>query len=454
MRSIGIKIFLSFWLTHALIFVVMGIWRDSRTEDTRLLEDVSREGVRAAAVYEEVGRAGCTALLSVVGRERRMEMALYAETGTLVCASSDAADGQLGTFVRSHAEDSTDEPDGDRRRVVAQVTGHKHGKYRMATVRRRDVGPPPDRPFPWDFWLIAVLVSGVVCFGLSRYLTRPLRDISKATRRLAEGDLSARAGSTLSPRLDEIGELVRDFDAMAERIAALIASQKQLLSDISHELRSPLARLQVAVELARRKAGPAAENDLNRIQGEADRMTDMIGQLLAVSRSESDVADRQFETFDLGEVVQGVVEDTNYEARTTDTPVVLEIRRVVTLEGDPELLASAVENVVRNAARYAPKGTPVEVLVTGDAGRAQVIVRDLGPGVEETALKDIFSPFFRVGSSRDRSSGGVGLGLSIAQRAVNLHKGHISAQNAESGGLVVTIDLPALTITTPVQAAS
>jgi signal transduction histidine kinase len=451
MRSIGIKIFLSFWLTHALIFVFMGIWRDSKFEGTRLIEDVSREGVRAAAVYEEVGQAGCTALLSVIGRERRITMALYAETGTLVCASSNTADAELGAFVRSHPEDVSVQTDDGRHRVVAQVTGHKHGRYRMASVRSRSAGPPPQRPFPWDFWLLAVFVSGVVCFWLARYLTRPLRDISKATRQLAEGDLGARAGSALAPRQDEMGELVRDFDAMAERIAALIAAQKQLLSDISHELRSPLARLQVALELARRKAGSAAENDLNRIQGEADRMIDLIGQLLAVSRSESDVAARQFEAFDLGDVVRGVIDDTNYEAGATGTPVTLEIRRTATIEGDPELLASAVENVVRNAVRYSPKESVVNVLVTGENGRALVVVRDHGPGVDEAALKDIFAPFFRVGSARDRSSGGVGLGLSIAQRAVTLHKGLISAHNAESGGLTVTIDLPALTIADPIS---
>ena len=311
---------------------------------------------------------------------------------------------------------------------------------------RSNVYPPPlPRPspvfIPTPVLIAAVVVSAVVCFLLARHLASPLKRVREASGRLAAGDLGARAGDMLRPRRDEIGDVVRDFDAMAERLHLLVSTQKQLLSDISHELRSPLARLHVAVELARRKAGPDAENHLNRIEAEGTRMNEMIGQLLTLARADSD-RPAMTEEIDLSDIVRSVATDTDYEARQTGREVRVRRSDQAIVLGDAALLASAVENVVRNASRYTRAGTAVDISLEATPTHGRICVRDHGPGVPPDETERIFLPFHRVGASRDRNSGGTGLGLSIAARAVKAHGGSIRATNAESGGLEVSIDIP------------
>lgn len=310
-------------------------------------------------------------------------------------------------------------------------------------------GPPPGverPPFPYDLLGIAIVVSGIVCLVLARYLASPLQRMRAATHRLQEGDLTARAGAGLQRRTDEIGDVVRDFDAMAVRIESLVHAQQQLLSDISHELRSPLARLNVALELVRRTSGPAAEIHLARIESEAERMNELIGRILALARAESTArgaADQ--EVFNLDEVLQRVVDDAQYEAHKTGKQVTVSTTGKATLRGDPVLIASAVENVVRNAIRYTAPNTTVEITADLVGNDARIIVRDHGEGVPDSELGRVFLPFHRVDGSRDRQSGGTGLGLPIAQRAVHSQGGTINAENvAEGGGLRIVITLPAV----------
>jgi len=309
-----------------------------------------------------------------------------------------------------------------------------------------NVYPPPlPRPspvfIPTPVLVAAVVVSAVVCFLLARHLAAPLKRVREASGRLAAGDLGARAGSLVRPRRDEIGDVVRDFDAMAERLHLLVSGQKQLLSDISHELRSPLARLQVAVELARRKAGPEAENHLNRIEAEGTRMNEMIGQLLTLGRADSD-RPAIAEEVDLSDIVRSVATDTDYEARQTGREVRVQRSDPAIVLGDAALLSSAIENVVRNASRYTHTGTAVDISLEATPTHGRIRVRDHGPGVPPHETERIFLPFHRVSAARDRDSGGTGLGLSIAARAVNAHGGSIRATNAEGGGLEVSIDIP------------
>ncbi len=313
---------------------------------------------------------------------------------------------------------------------------------------RPSIGAPPLRPpgsspffIPTPVLVAAIVVSAIVCFLLARNLAAPLRRVREASERLASGDLLARAGSVVRPRRDEIGDLVRDFDAMAERLYLLVSSQKQLLSDISHELRSPLARLQVAVELARRKAGPDAEKHLNRIEAEGTRMNEMIGQILSLARADSD-RPAVSEQVDLAELLRAVASDTDYEARETGREVRVKRADQAIVLGDGALLTSAVENVVRNACRYTPPGTSVDISLDVTPTHGHIAVRDHGPGVPPEDFERIFLPFHRVSASRDRDSGGAGLGLSIAARAVKVHGGSIRAGNAEGGGLEVSMDIP------------
>jgi two-component system sensor histidine kinase CpxA len=438
-RSLAVKIFLSFWLIHAVIFVVLGLVRSERGA-AFLVGDLRRHGRMAVEMLERDGPVGCATLLSLFESHDNVRLSLYDAERRRLCALAGADVGPDADLL-TRTDGYTGLRDGQRVAVVT-LQGGRGATYSAVAVsvpRTRDDRQPP---FPFDLLLTAVIVSGVVCFVLARYLAHPLGQMRAATQRLAAGDLDARVGAGVGSRNDEIGDLVRDFDAMAVRISSLMHAQSQLLSDISHELRSPLARLNVALELARRKAGDAAVPDLDRIQTETERMNDLIGQLLELSRAESDERAAHVEKVDLEEVLRAVVADADFEARRQGKSVTVDIQSPATVAGDPDLLARAVENVVRNAVRYTAPSTAVEATLTSDPAAVTVTVRDRGPGVPEGDLEKIFAPFHRVESARSRGRGGVGLGLAIAKRAVALHSGTVVARNAEGGGLVVTVRLP------------
>ena len=288
--------------------------------------------------------------------------------------------------------------------------------------------------WPQHLWMIGAAV--LFCYLLAWELTKPLRQIEKAVTRFGQGDFTARARST---RGDELGQLARTFDQMAERIQTLLAAERRLLGDISHELRSPLARLGVAVELAR--TGEDKEAALNRIEKESDRLNSLVGQLLQVTRAEGDPNWLRPVPVRLDELLGELVDDCSIEASARGSRLTMDPAQPVTVEGDPELLRRAAENVIRNAIRYAPPGTAVEVRLARINGAARVSVRDYGPGVPEDSVERIFNAFYRVETGRDRASGGVGLGLSIARRAVELHRGRIAARNTHPG-LMIEIELP------------
>jgi two-component system sensor histidine kinase CpxA len=237
---------------------------------------------------------------------------------------------------------------------------------------------------------------------------------------------------------------------MADRIQTLLTAERRLLLDISHELRSPLARLCVAVELARSK--PSDDAMLDRIEKEAERLNSLVSELLQVTRVEGDPSKRRVDDVRLDELIEEILEDTSIEASARDCKLELKTTQPVTLPGDPELLRRAIENVVRNAIRYAPHGTSVDIDLRSTSGLAQICVRDRGPGVPEHELPRIFDAFYRVEEDRDRASGGVGLGLAIAKRAVELHHGKLYARNA-GPGLLVVIELPVAGTSEPVMAA-
>jgi two-component system sensor histidine kinase CpxA len=290
--------------------------------------------------------------------------------------------------------------------------------------------------------LIAVLSSGLVCYFLARYLSSPIVRLRKAAQRLAAGDLSARVGGRSSPAGDEISQLVHDFDLMAERIEKLVAAQSRLLKDISHELRSPLARLAVALELARQRSGPDAASALDRISVESSRMNELIGSLTTIARLESGAENARKVPIALEELVQEVARDAAFEAQAKDRQVECEILDELPVEGDPGLLHSAVENVVRNATRYTSEGTTVKIHAERAGNDALVRISDSGPGVPEAELEKIFKPFYRIDDARGRNTGGVGLGLAITDQAVRLHGGSVVASNLPEGGLLIEIRIP------------
>jgi two-component system sensor histidine kinase CpxA len=294
--------------------------------------------------------------------------------------------------------------------------------------------------------LALILIGGILCYWLARYLTSPISKLRATTQTIASGDLTARIGPSLGKRRDELTALGHDFDVMAERIEGLLISQRRLLGDISHELRSPLARLNVALGLARDGRKEDRETALLRIEQEAETINDLIGQMLMLSRLESGALNIKAIKFNLATLVQQVADDADFEAYNRNCSVVMTHSDECEIQGSIDLIHSAIENVVRNAIRYTAPGS--EVIVSLDRKHrdgnefALIRVRDHGPGVPIDNLNDIFRPFFRVGDARDRESGGIGLGLAITARAVKLHGGAVTAANHPDGGFVVEISLP------------
>jgi two-component system sensor histidine kinase CpxA len=269
------------------------------------------------------------------------------------------------------------------------------------------------------------------------HLASPLRNLQRAVERFGRGELAVRYPVS---RQDEIGELGQAFNLMADQITTLLSAERRLLQDVSHELRSPLARLGFAVELARTSSDRDAA--LERIGKEADRLNHLVEEILQLARAESDPTARNLESIELGELLDELVADCALEAEVRACRLVLRINQKARLMADPELIRRACDNVLRNAIRHAPEASSIAIQLSAADGRATISVRDQGPGVPADALGAIFKPFYRVENDRDRSSGGVGLGLAIASRAIVLHQGRITAHNANPG-LILDIELPA-----------
>lgn len=297
--------------------------------------------------------------------------------------------------------------------------------------------------------LLALVVSAVVCFLLARYLVAPVDRLRHAMRRMAGGDLDVRVSHSMRGRQDDLGLLAKDLDSMAERVRNLLESKQQLLRDVSHELRSPLARLQLALSLARRQDSPA-ERHLARIACEADRLEQLIARTLKLARLERPASSVERSSVDISGLLANIVDDVTIEADAQGCSVSLQSEERLEVLGDLELLRSSFENVIRNAVRYSPAGAQVGITArrsqtpTSRDDCVEVIVYDQGPGVPDKDLELIFEPFYRVDAARDRAGGGEGLGLAIAARAVALHGGVIEARNRQPGGLVVSVMLPAL----------
>ena len=327
--------------------------------------------------------------------------------------------------------------------VARPVEGANEIRYAFVAELPRRQPPPLIHHVMHVLGLL--LVGSAFCYWLARYLTAPVKKLRVATQELARGNLSARVGRSGSRR-DELVSLGSDFDLMAEQIESLVQAQRRLLGDISHELRSPLARLNVALELARQRSGAEAAGALARIQREAENLNEMIGQLLTLTRLQTGAREIQKAEFDLCRLVREIADDAEFEAQSDNRAVTLESDASCAFTGNEQLLRRAIENVVRNAVHYTAAGTNVEITMRRAAsevnhGEITITVRDHGPGVPDAVLEEIFRPFYRVDDARDREAGGVGLGLAIAERAIQLHGGKVTAANAPDGGLIVTIRL-------------
>jgi len=281
-----------------------------------------------------------------------------------------------------------------------------------------------------------LLTAVLLCYVLAMYITSPIAKLRDAAQKLAAGDLKTRVAGKVGRRRDEISELATDFDVMAERIESLLTSQKRLSRDVSHELRSPLARMNVALEIAKQKNDGELSPVLQRIETESGRLNEMISRLLTLSKLETGTRDFRKENISLSALVRMTVEDADFEAKAKNKSVRILRMDDCRVAGNESLLQSAVENVLRNAVKYTAEFTAVEVSVSARNGEAVVSVADHGEGVPDAELENLFRPFYRVSESRERRTGGIGLGLAIAQQAVLAHNGKISARNSDDGLLV------------------
>jgi len=449
MKSLFLRIFLSFWLAQAL-FVVLAIivtlafrprsatWEGLRT--TALNDAVS--------LYEESGELQLRQYLDNLESTQHLRAFLFDEKGIEV-SGRPAPDWaiRIATGGPRMPRDGFIIPAPP---VQRDSRASSDGKHRYTLVLGLPPGPrvffgPRGMPVPG--LIIAIISSGLVCYFLSWYLTKPIVRLRAATRQLAAGDLTARSGAPASTRRDEVAGLMRDFDAMAERLETLLKAQSRLLNDISHELRSPLARLNVALGLARQRSTGENADMMERIELEASRLNELIGRILTLARLEDGEQRVPQTPVPLDELVLNVAEDAEFEAQARHCHVHTSIPDGDWgVRGNASLLHSAVENVVRNAIRYTQERTSVEIELsseqTAQGPEAVLKVSDSGSGVPPQALEKLFEPFYRLDDARGRQTGGVGLGLAITERAVRFHGGKVSARNRPESGLQVEIRLP------------
>jgi len=459
-----LKIFLSYWIAQAL-FVVFAILVTLMMRPSNEISAVQTLQPKflseAVQAYQTGGAEDARKYLRNVHDAHQIRLFLFDEQGHELTGrkppewienvekgrtrTADSFWGRLGPghFLRS----SMRAADRHTYTLVIEFPPEHHGMLGVHEVPGLGI-------------VIAIISSGLVCYFLAKYVTAPVVRLRAATQRLASGDLSARAGVPNVRGHDEIGELVRDFDTMAERLQNLVNAQSRLLNDISHELRSPLARLNVALGLVRRKSGVEAQSSLDRIEKEAERLNELIGRLLTIARLESGEDGLQREAIELKDLIDEIAQDADFEAQSRDCHVRVSVEQSCVVRGNRGLLRSAIENVVRNAIRYTAEGTEVQLRLECNGGEAIIQVTDSGPGVPAETLDKLFRPFYRIDDARGRKTGGVGLGLSIIERAVRLHGGSVKASNRAESGLLVEIRLPLAEIRTskdksePTQAAS
>jgi signal transduction histidine kinase len=467
MRSLFLRVFLWFGLAMVLVNVASfatGILAERRFQPARNNPLAPMTGLLAQTAVETFEYGGPTALNSYLLRLENTS-AVHA---VLLNEQGESITGELSEELKPLANRVSEttpfafefpgEPLGRRSPHAVQFVRSPKGSTYKFVARF----PPPDFPRPPRLGergslgfalrvgtrtlLPLLLVGGLFCYLLARSLAKPIENLRSTTHELSDGNLGARVDPGLLNRRDEIGHLGRDFNLMAGHIESLVEAQRRLLADISHELRSPLARQGVALGLAKRRGNAEVMPSLDRIAREANRMNEMIGQLLDLTQVESGTDTIEQTKIDLASLVESIVQDADYEARDINRSVRVVKTQACVTHGSVELLGSAIENVVRNAVRHTAPETEVEVSLKREAADGQpaavIAVKDHGAGVPEKALSDIFRPFYRVEDARDRKTGGTGLGLAIATRAIGLHGGSINASNVQEGGLLVEIRLP------------
>jgi two-component system, OmpR family, sensor histidine kinase CpxA len=451
MRHLFLKIFLWFWATViltgislVLAWVLQPVSVPSRWHAG--FEDTARYfGTAAAGTFEHGGASAASEYIHHLSEDAHIHGCLFDDQGqSLVGEYCQEFEAMAAHVARGETSDSAVQR--GLARMAVPIKGSDGRTYIYASellAGPRALVGERSSTMPLHIF-VALLVSGAVCYFLTLYLTAPILRLRVVAQQIAAGELSVRADPRMELRKDELGDLVRDFNRMADKTEHLISSQRQLLYDVSHELRSPLARMNVAQDILRgRVRGDPA---LDRIGIDLQRLNEMIGRLLTVAKLEATSTLQTPVHVDLSELVSSVVSDADFEAQERGSRVDIVQAANLAVQGDPNLLRSAIENVLRNAVRFTRTGTAVEVALRTNkvtsTDEAIISIRDYGPGVPEQELANIFRPFYRVTDARSRDSVGVGLGLAIAERVVRLHGGRIQAMNDTNGGLRVEMTFP------------
>jgi len=430
------KILLGFWFTFVAItqglWVVFAFYNPHEPPESGIARRFVKLQINSAVSMLHTG--GMPGLNNMMANWPESDRKLFSVTPSLLPAQGNTVQDLEPGKIPHEVVEFVQGPDGQGYRLRYDVQGLMH-EYRPR--RHRDLlNMPP--PLLWLGGLGGLLFSAVLAWNL----TRPMLQMRKAFGLVAQGDLSVRLFSSMGKRHDELSEVARDFDSMAERLQVLVKAREELLHDVSHELRSPLARLQLAIGLARQNPSNV-ETSLSRIEHEAGRLDKMIGELLALSRTESsEIPDEEY--FDLFGLVEAVVNDARYEAQLPGVEIAMHPETPddadYTVKGNAELMRRAVDNVVRNALRFSARGQTITVSLAHFEDFLQIEVADQGPGVEEDKLSSIFDPFVRVKSPL--SGKGYGLGLAITRKVMVAHEGKVDARNAQPHGLVISLQVP------------
>jgi len=439
------KIFLGFWLTLLITGSAAGwlVWHHAkeRIADLEMLADHPRADQnlnKVAGLLAEGGLSGLDGFMAERERRQkhRMPMFIINEQG------EDFLGRPVPKMLLDKVYQSLGEPD---HAAIKQVMTPQGERLLVFIPRRDHPVMQQNHFFPTNLpvlpLLILLLGSLMFSAGLAFYITRPLQYLRDATQQFAQGQLGSRVMTKMAGRRDEIVDLAGDFDHMAEQVQQLIAGQKRLLNDVSHELRSPLARLQLAVALGRQQPDQV-EAMMQRVEKESQRLDSLVGELLTLSRLEADVERHDQDYFDLNGLVTLICSDAQFEADEQGKTVHFEAGPDVPIKGNIELLRRAIENIIRNAVFYSADNSVVTVMLDQTAAGVLFKVCDQGVGVKEEQMADLFLPFIRMGHEQNSDVPGYGLGLAIAARAIALHKGTIEAENNPEGGLCITVNLP------------
>jgi len=450
MHSLVAKIFLAYWLAAGVVIVIADLQPHKLVHTPELADALDTSLTMNGRGLIDAYKSGNCAAVSGWHSQPSDGISLTSSDGRLLCGDLKTP-GLQQLIAGAVAGKKRTTRDFSLYQVIAvPITGPDGSQYVLLVKSHYSSVLHVFGSLPGSK---TIEVSAVVTFFLAILIVLPLRRLRAAARQIADGNLNARVNAGFFSRIlarinlrDDIDGLMRDFNAMAERLQSLVTAQKLLLRDVSHELRSPLARLAIALELA--KDGPADKIPLHleRIERESLRLNSLIGHILSFSYIESLRDLRHSVDLSLNTLVQDLLPDVQYEAEGRDLRIVTSTPRDLIVTGDSDMLRHAVENIVRNAIRYSPTGGTVEINIdqAEKDGRLGAVLRisDTGPGVAEEKLNLILNPFYRAEDSRRGSTSGFGIGLAIADRAAHLHAGQIIARNRKGGGLIVEMSLP------------